>query len=251
MANTNESSLSISIAEKDKIFLEQACYCLNQARLNSCEVRVCHNSGRIVVYAKKKELLNFQISFAITDFGNDLIDKISAITALNKRNFYLSFSSEPEKLNITVFPVYEKQNEEKIPISKSEDFLKKITDSVQFSVPLARTMPLVDHMLQLFNIVKIKQLLMVTDRIMEISAIGNDTSISLRFGIVSNNTDLMNSYFRFNYLNSIGAVRNNFRIIDLGAKLPKSLKITVFAEAGKSETFNTALDLIDSITKKE
>ena len=185
MANTYENTLSVSIAEKDKIFLEQACYCLNQARQNSCEVRVRHNSGRIVVYAKKKEMLHFRISFAVTCFGDNLIDKISAIDALDKRKYYLTFSSEPEKLKITVFPVFVKQKDEKVSLPKSEEFLKEITDSVQFSVPLARTMPVTEHMLQLFNLVKIKQLLTVTNRLMEISAIGNDTSISLTFGIIS------------------------------------------------------------------
>ena len=251
MANTYQNTLSVSIAEKDKKFLEQACYCLNQARQNSCEVRVRHNSGRIVVYAKKKEMLHFRISFAVTCFGDELIDKISAIDALDKRKYYLTFSSESEKLKITVFPVSVKQKEEKVSIPKSEDYLKEVTDSVQFSVPLAKTMPVTEHMLQLFNLVKIKQLLTATNRTMEISAIGNDTSISLKFGIISNDTELMDYYFRFNYLNTVGGVRNNFRIIDLGTKLPKSLKITVFAEPEKVATFNAALDLVNSITKKE
>ncbi len=251
MANTNENTLSVKITEKDTIFLEQACYCLNQARLNSCMIRLGYDSvqNRIKISAKRDKQLDFNISFAVNDFDEEMSDELATINKLNRQLYYFFFSSKSNELDISVYPTSTTAPKTaKVTLPNFE--LKDDSNFHKFSVPLADIMPVTEHMLQLFNIVKIRQLLIVTENFMKISALGDDSSFSLSFGIVSD-TDIASAdpYSKFNYLNSVGCL-NYFKIRKIANGLPQSLKIATYPIAGKDDEYYKANSLMDSITAK-
>ena len=248
MAETKENTLVLSITEKDEMLLRATCNCLNEARSNECVVHLAHDYFRLFLKMEKRGELLFTISFGLSDFSEQLAEKISIFNAFDRKKYRYIFSSGKKCIKICVQPITKLDLTQKAEVTVNENS-EDCSSHFMFPIPLDDVPNVTGDLLNLFGMVKIAQCLTVTHNELQLSAVGDRTNLNIKLFVRPdvNSNDLTT----FNMLNSsiTGLVRN-YKIVQLDDTLPKALIVYIGATKGIEESFNKKLELMHFLTKE-
>ena len=249
MAETKENTLVLSVTEKEEELLRATCNCLNEARDNECIIHISHDYFRLILKMEKKGALLFTISFGLSDFSEQLAEKITLFNAFDREKYGFIFSSDKKCIKICVQPITKMDLIQKSEIPVNEN-LEDCTKNFIFPIPLDEDVPAITRdLLNLFGIVKIKQCLTVTHNELQLAAVGDRTNLNIKLFVRPdvNSNDLT----KFNMINSsINGLVRNYKIVQLDDSLPKALMVYIGVTKGIEESFNKTLELIDLLTKE-
>lgn len=248
MAETKENTLILSVTEKDEKLLRATCNCLNEARNNECVIHISHDYFRLFLKMEKRGALMFTISFGLSDFSEQLAEKITLFNAFDREKYGFIFSSDKKCIKICVQPIIniDFMQKSEIPVNEnSED----CSSYFMFPIPLDDVPKVTGDLINLFSMVKIKQCLSVSHNELQLAAVGDRTNLNIKLFVRPdvNSNDLT----KFNMLNSsINGLVRNYKIVQLDDTLPKALMVYIGATKGIEESFNKTLELMDILTKE-
>ena len=207
-----------------------------------------HISNRrliISVYRCRNSYAAFEVSFEI----NSLLDD----------TFFACANSMFRKC--ILFFDYDKSAKNLI-ISIENNYTAKISNIIQTEeltcerssciLPLRKPFPELIMIIDIFNSVKIKRILTVNKKVLHISAIGKNTTISAKMHVVHSDTTSDLAFFcsKFNYLSAQGIASFRFNVMSLSSESPELLEITIIPPSDKEQKskYDKMMELISSIS---
>ncbi len=207
-----------------------------------------HISNRrliISVYRCRNSYAAFEVSFEI----NSLLDD----------TFFACANSMFRKC--ILFFDYDKSAKNLI-ISIENNYTAKISNIIQTEeltcerssciLPLRKPFPELIMIIDIFNSVKIKRILTVNKKVLHISAIGKNTTISAKMHVVHSDTTSDLAFFcsKFNYLSAQGIASFRFNVMSLSSESPELLEITIIPPSDKEQKtkYEKTMELISSIS---
>lgn len=241
------TNLNLSVTERDTALLKATCCCFNKARDNKCVVRITHDYVHLFLKMEKKGALLFTIAFGLAKFSEQLAETLALVNRLDRSKYQFQFTSGKKSIKISVKHVDDMLPSEDFEAPKEET---ETTSSFMFPIPLNEEIPSVaSDILNLFEMVKIKQCLTLSRNELQLSAVGDRTNLSIK--ILAKPYSNTNELTKFNMLNaSIRGLVRKYKIIQLEEDLPKALLVNLGATKGIEESFNQTLELMDSLTKE-
>lgn len=247
MANTNNIT-RISISEETELVL-RICNVLNAlanpTEKNGFKFNISNRRLIISVYRCRNSYAAFEVSFEI----NSLLDD----------TFFACANSMFRKC--ILFFDYDKSAKNLI-ISIENNYTAKISNIIQTEeltcerssciLPLRKPFPELIMIIDIFNSVKIKKILTVNKKVLHISAIGKNTTISAKMHVVHSDTTSDLAFFcsKFNYLSAQGIASFRFNVMSLSSESPELLEITIIPPSDKEQKtkYEKTMELISSIS---
>ncbi len=247
MANTNNIT-RISISEETELVL-RICNVLNAlanpTEKNGFKFNISNRRLIISVYRCRNSYAAFEVSFEI----NSLLDD----------TFFACANSMFRKC--ILFFDYDKSAKNLI-ISIENNYTAKISNIIQTEeltcerssciLPLRKPFPELIMIIDIFNSVKIKRILTVNKKVLHISAIGKNTTISAKMHVVHSDTTSDLAFFcsKFNYLSAQGIASFRFNVMSLSSESPELLEITIIPPSDKEQKtkYEKTMELISSIS---
>lgn len=247
MANTNNIT-RISISEETELVL-RICNVLNTlanpTEKNGFKFNISNRRLIISVYRCRNSYAAFEVSFEI----NSLLDD----------TFFACANSMFRKC--ILFFDYDKSAKNLI-ISIENNYTAKISNIIQTEeltcerssciLPLRKPFPELIMIIDIFNSVKIKKILTVNKKVLHMSAIGKNTTISAKMHVVHSDTTSDLAFFcsKFNYLSAQGIASFRFNVMSLSSESPELLEITIIPPSDKEQKtkYEKTMELISSIS---
>lgn len=247
MANTNNIT-RISISEETELVL-RICNVLNAlanpTEKNGFKFTISNRRLIISVYRCRNSYAAFEVSFEI----NSLLDD----------TFFACANSMFRKC--ILFFDYDKSVKNLI-ISIENNYTAKISNIIQTEeltcerssciLPLRKPFPELIMIIDIFNSVKIKKILTVNKKVLHMSAIGKNTTISAKMHVVHSDTTSDLAFFcsKFNYLSAQGIASFRFNVMSLSSESPELLEITIIPPSDKEQKtkYEKTMELISSIS---
>lgn len=247
MANTNNIT-RISISEETELVL-RICNVLNAlanpTEKNGFKFTISNRRLIISVYRCRNSYAAFEVSFEI----NSLLDD----------TFFACANSMFRKC--ILFFDYDKSAKNLI-ISIENNYTAKISNIIQTEeltcerssciLPLRKPFPELIMIIDIFNSVKIKKILTVNKKVLHMSAIGKNTTISAKMHVVHSDTTSDLAFFcsKFNYLSAQGIASFRFNVMSLSSESPELLEITIIPPSDKEQKtkYEKTMELISSIS---
>lgn len=247
MANTNNIT-RISISEETELVL-RICNVLNAlanpTEKNGFKFNISNRRLIISVYRCRNSYAAFEVSFEI----NSLLDD----------TFFACANSMFRKC--ILFFDYDKSAKNLI-ISIENNYTAKISNIIQTEeltcerssciLPLRKPFPELIMIIDIFNSVKIKKILTVNKKVLHMSAIGKNTTISAKMHVVHSDTTSDLAFFcsKFNYLSAQGIASFRFNVMSLSSESPELLEITIIPPSDKEQKtkYEKTMELISSIS---
>ena len=245
---TNNNIVRISIFEETELVLK-ICNVLNAlanpTEKNGFKFNISNRRLIISVYRCRNSYAAFEVSFEI----NSLLDD----------TFFACANSMFRKC--ILFFDYDKSAKNLI-ISIENNYTAKISNIIQTEeltcerssciLPLRKPFPELIMIIDIFNSVKIKRILTVNKKVLHISAIGKNTTISAKMHVVHSDTTSDLAFFcsKFNYLSAQGIASFRFNVMSLSSESPELLEITIIPPSDKEQKtkYEKTMELISSIS---
>lgn len=240
----------IEIFEEPEIILK-ICNALNAltnpTEKNGFKLSTSGQRFIISVYRCRNSYAAFEVSFKL----RSALDDSLLINCINSmfRKCILSFSydSSTGKLVVSIEDAYTE-------ISLTENNECELEcEKTSCVLPLRKPFPELYIIIDIFNSVKIKKILTLNKKVLNICAIGEDTGISVKMHIVysDDNSDLAFFCSKFNYLSAQGIASFKFNVMTLGPTAPELLEITIIPPSDKEQKskYDATMELISSISQ--
>ena len=204
------------------------------------------NDEKLVISVRKNKnsVPVFEVAFKASSMPES---NVSAINALFKKCI-LSFGYDKSHSELVISIVdkytYTPKAIQTDPIASSDTTLS-------CTLSLRKSIPMLEQVVEVFNVVKINKFLTMSRDYFTISAIGGNIALILKLDALESHTNRVPFFFtKFNYLSAEKLADYHFSLVKLDANTPELFQISVFVPEDKSmrKRFEDTLKWIDSIS---
>lgn len=247
MANTNNIT-RISISEETELVLK-ICNVLNAlanpTEKNGFKFNISNRRLIISVYRCRNSYAAFEVSFELNSLLNDTLFAC-ANSMFRKCILFFDYDKSTKNLIISIENNYTAKTSN---IIQTEELTCERSSCI---LPLRKPFPELIMIIDIFNSVKIKKILTVNKKVLHISAIGKNTTISAKMHVVHSDTTSDLAFFcsKFNYLSAQGIATFQFNVLSLSSNSPELLEITIIPPSDKEQKtkYEKTMELISSIS---
>ncbi len=194
------------------------------------------------VLKNKNSVPVFEVAFNVSSSSDEII--VKAINTLFKKCI-LSFGYDDSTKELVVSIV---ENYTFKPEAVNFDQTPGLEKNCCM-LTLSRSIPMLEQVVEVLNVVKIKKFLTMARNSLTVSAIGDHIAITLRLNVVDSHTSALPFFFtKFNYVSAQGLADYNFALIKFDVDTPDLFQISVFTpqDEARREKFEKTMELIDS-----
>lgn len=239
--------IRLSISEEYEV-VTKICNALNAlanpAERNGFKFSITDDKLIISVYRCRNSYASFEVSFTVDTIPDDMF--FSCVNNMFRKCILFFDYTNPE-LIISLKSSYTAAKANK-NIMLEEEFVGEKSSCI---LPLRKPFPELGMIIDIFNSVKIKKVLTLRPKVLNISATGTNTSISVKMQIVVVATsDVAFFCSKFNFLSAQGAATFRFNVMALNSESPELLEITIIPPSDNKEKkskYDKTMDFINSI----
>ena len=226
----------IVVSEEDHDVILSICDTLNSLSdpkdQNGFSFNVKEDRLIISVYRCRNSFSSFEVALKTTSLDEE---KLLALNALF-RKCILEFQYDSD-IYVIVFS---------LPVDNSNENQEKISCIIALRKPF----PMLKHIVSLLNLIKIKKVLTINQRILSISAIGRNIAINVKAHVLRyENMNLPAFCSKFNYLSALGLADFDFEVLNLNSSA-ELLQVTVFVpeDEDRRKKYYETVELLNSIS---
>lgn len=236
----------IVVSEEDHDVILSICDTLNSLSdpkdQNGFSFNVKEDRLIISVYRCRNSFSSFEVALKTTSLDEE---KLLALNALF-RKCILEFQYDSDKNEIVISLPEEYTHTKEVQLDNSNENQEKISCIIALRKPF----PMLKHIVSLLNLIKIKKVLTINQRILSISAIGRNIAINVKAHVLRyENMNLPAFCSKFNYLSALGLADFDFEVLNLNSSA-ELLQVTVFVpeDEDRRKKYYEIVELLNSIS---